>query len=232
MPRKEYVDLKSILQDKLPSKLEKDLQENERICPVCNGLGVVLEDNVYGVVGDTSELGKKFRFPYRRQAFTFCPNCYNGVQKLCPYCGKPYKDISHLHCDCEGQKKADEKARAEKWEKLLSKAKEVQENEIDTMLYCVEVAGYFDSISDFKDYWYDFISDIGGRPQRLWVTKKEEISIDADSLIEDVCSELHEDAKDNCDIDGLQKLLDSWCKEQTGATTYYPSYEKYVVIDW
>ena len=33
--------------------LEKDLQDHEDICPVCHGLGVVLDNNVYGVKGDT-----------------------------------------------------------------------------------------------------------------------------------------------------------------------------------
>lgn len=30
----------------------------------------------------------------------------------------------------------------------------------------------------------------------------------------------------------LQKLLDGWCKEQTGTATYYPCYKEYVKIDW
>lgn len=38
----------------LPDSLEKDLQDNEEICPVCHGLGVVIDKNVYGIKGDTS----------------------------------------------------------------------------------------------------------------------------------------------------------------------------------
>ena len=37
------------------------------------------------------------------------------------------------------------------------------------------------------------------RPQRLWVTSKVELSIDAANVIEDACSELHEDAVDCSD---------------------------------
>ena len=44
-----------------------------------------------------------------------------------------------------------------------------------------------------------------------------EISLDADSIIESSCDELH---------------IDDWCKEQTGTTTYYPCYKEYVMIDW
>ena len=44
--------------------------------------------------------------------------------------------------------------------------------------------------------------------------------------------ELHEDAYEQCDIGSLQNLLDVWCKDQTGTTTYYPCYKQYVKIDW
>jgi hypothetical protein len=53
-------------------------------------------------------------------------------------------------------------------------------------------------------------------------------------IAENVCDEfeLHEDALGNCDSESLQKLLDEWCKEQTGATTYKPFFEQYVVIPY
>lgn len=34
------------------------------------------------------------------------------------------------------------------------------------------------------------------------------------------------------DTDALQKLLDDWRKKQIGATTFYPCYKQYVLIDW
>lgn len=42
----------------------------------------------------------------------------------------------------------------------------------------------------------------------------QEISIDVDSVIENACDDLHEDACENCDYGSLQKALDEWCKEQ------------------
>ena len=42
----------------LPDTLEKDLQDNEIICPVCHGLGVALRNNIYGIKGDTSEAAR------------------------------------------------------------------------------------------------------------------------------------------------------------------------------
>lgn len=70
------------------------------------------------------------------------------------------------------------------------------------------------------------------RPVRLWITSVGKISIDAANVIEEACSDLHEDAYDQCDEGSLQKLLDDWCKEQTGTTTYYPCFKRYVEIDW
>ena len=70
------------------------------------------------------------------------------------------------------------------------------------------------------------------RPVRLWVTSVEKISVDATNVIENACSDLHEDAYERCDEGSLQKLLDDWCKEQTGTTTYYPCYKQYVEINW
>ena len=70
------------------------------------------------------------------------------------------------------------------------------------------------------------------KPERLWVTSVEEISIDAGDVIEDACDGLWEEASEQCDREGLQDLLDNWCKKQTGATTYYPCYKEYVIIDW
>ena len=66
----------------------------------------------------------------------------------------------------------------------------------------------------------------------MWVTTEENIHMDANNLIEYACSDLHEDAVENCNTDELQKLLDKWCKEQTGTSTYYPCYKEYVIIHW
>ena len=59
-----------------------------------------------------------------------------------------------------------------------------------------------------------------------------EISIDADSVIENACDGLHEDALENCDSAALQNVIDKWCENQSGTTTYYPCYEEFVKIDW
>ena len=234
LPRRVEVNLYQEIQKVFPEILVKDLSENERICLVCNGIGMKLTNNVYGIKGDTSEIGRKMLFPYKHQALSFCQSCFNGVQRLCPYCGKPYVNQSYLHCNCEGQKKADEEKRIKEWNEKVSKAVAVDEKDVDTMLYCEEFDKYYDAIGDFfDDYAANYMDEeVYTKPVRLWVTSVEKIHIDAADVTADACEYLHEDAYDQCDIGSLQKLLDAWCKDQYGATTYLPSFKQYVLIDW
>lgn len=233
LPRRVEVNLYQEIRKAFPEILEKDLSENERICPICNGLGMRLANNVYGIKGDTSEMGRKMIFPYKHQALSFCQACFNGVQRLCPYCGKPYVNQSYLHCDCAGQKNADKEKSIKEWNEKFSKAAEVDEKDVDTMLYCEEFDEYYDSTDDFfDDYAANYSDGDYERPNVLWVTTVEKIHIDAEDVAANACEYLHEDAYDQCDIGSLQKLLDEWCKDQYGATTYFPSFKQYVLIDW
>ena len=109
----------------------------------------------------------------------------------------------------------------------------VDEKDVDIMLYCEEFDEYYETVDDFfDDYACSHEEDGDERPVRLWVTSVEKIFVDAANVIENACSDLHEDAYERCDEGSLQKLLDDWCKEQTGTTTYYPCYKQYVEIDW
>lgn len=237
LTHREEVNLHEAIQKSFPRILIKDLTEHERICPVCNGLGMRIEDNVYGIKGDTSEVGRKYHFPYKHQSLSFCQSCFNGVQRLCTYCGQPYKNQAYLHCDCEGQKKADEEERIKKWNEKVANAVAVDEKDVDTMLYCEEFDEYYDTVDDFFDDYSCNYEDmeVYNKPERLWVTSDRKIFIDASYIIENACEDLYEDARDNIsdkDIKQLQSFLDNWCKKQIGTTTYYPCYEQYVEIDW
>lgn len=231
---KVLVDIQDTAKKILPQYLIKDLQEHERICPICHGLGMRIENNVYGIRGDKSEAGQREHFPYKHQALSFCQSCYNGVQKLCSYCGEPYKQRGYCHCDCEGQKKADKEKRMMKWEETVVKANEVQESDVTTYLYCEEFDSYYSEVNDFFEEYEREYSDeeIYTKPERLWVCDVSEISINAADVLETACSDLHEDAYKNCDKDSLQEFFDGWCKKQSGTTTYYPCYKEYVIIDW
>ena len=62
LTRREEVNLYETIQKSFPEILIKDLTEYERICPICNGLGMRIEDNNYGIKGDSSEAGRKYHF--------------------------------------------------------------------------------------------------------------------------------------------------------------------------
>ena len=225
---REKINLYKTVKKIFPKILIKDLDENERICPECHGLGMKINNQVYYGI----EKNGLINFPYRTEALSFCPHCFNGVQKICRYCGQPYKH----HCNCEEQLAEDLKAREQKWQETISKAKEVDEKDVTTMLYCEENEKYYSTVDDFaEDFMYNYselFDDLGIRPTRLWVTSEEKLHIDADAIVLDACSTLCEDAEYACDNDSLQKLLDNWCEEQTATTTYYPCYKEYVVVHW
>lgn len=222
----------------LPDTLEKDLQDNEAICPVCHGLGVVLDNNVYGIKGDTSEAAKKSMFPYNHQAIKFCPNCYNGVICLCEYCGKQITKGYISKCDCEQYKAKEEEEKRIKYQEIIQKAKEVDIKSVTTYLYDEETDHYFAEIEDFIDEYRDntdFADDeemLENLPEVLWVCSESDISMDAYSIVENACSDLHEDAFDNVSdvVEELQELLDDWCNKQSGTKTYYPCYKEYVRV--
>ena len=232
------INVEEEIQHILPDTLEKDLMDDEEICPICHGLGVVLDNNIYGIKGDTSEAAKRSHFPYNHQAIKFCPNCYNGVIRLCEYCGKMLPR-GRLKCDCKQQKAKDKEEVRIKYQKTLEKAKEVDIKLVSSYLYNENTEKYFSGIEDFIDVYENEIDFenyeemLANLPEVLWVCSEEDISMDADYFIASACEELHEDAEDNISYEDrkeLQQLLDEWCKKQSGTKTYYPCYKEYVRV--
>ena len=221
----------------LPNTLEKDLRENEEICSVCHGLGIVKRNQPYGIKED--EKSSKVNW-YDNEYFVWCPNCYFGVIKKCVYCGKILPK-GRTKCDCEKQRENDEKERIIKYQETISKATEVDLKDFgsDTWLYDEQTDDYFSDVDCFVDSYKDNEEFTDGKemlenlPEVLWLCDNVDISIDADSIIENACEELHEEAEENIfrqDREELQEFLDNWCKKQTGTTTLYPNYKKYVRV--
>lgn len=236
----------------LPVYLQKDLRDNEDICEVCGGTGVIKNDYIFyceapGGIEKTPAIMKK----YNNEHLTLCPNCYFGVIKKCKYCGKILNKMS-IRCNCEGYQEKEKLEYDKKYNELLTKAKEVFPNE-----YCNEEVlysgGLYDDIGEFGGYYFDIEDFIGeykelykGRyssllsfdeffeekvPKVLWICEKHELSIDAYSIVEQACEELYEDAIEQIqDIHELQSFLNEWTKKQTGTTTYYPAYKKYIKV--
>lgn len=236
--RTEYVNVNNLI----PNKLKKDLQDDEAICDSCGGLGIVVSDNVYGIKGDKSFRAKNNIFPYKHQSLSFCPYCYNGVQKVCEFCGTKLTRMGECQCLNSVNKRNEEKLASdlETRARRIKNAKKVDEKDIDEYLYCEETDDYYFNSDEFINSWlsnldisqYGSIDNIlDSIPNILWVTDARKIHIDAYQIAEEACDELHEDAYDNCDISELQRLIDKWCEKQTGTETYFPSYNEYVVIN-
>lgn len=79
--------------------LTKELAENEIICPTCKGFGLMVYENPFYL---KDEQANKFD-KHVVESLGYCPDCYNGKVKVCPYCGRKLKKNSP--CDCQGAKK-------------------------------------------------------------------------------------------------------------------------------
>lgn len=128
-----------------------------------------------------------------------------------------------------------------KYQEKISKAEDVNIKDIDSDMwfYDEQTDDYFSDIDCFVDAYkdsdeYEFDEDMmTNLPEVLWLTDSVDISMDADSIIESACEELHEDAYENIsgsDRKELQNMLDEWCSKQTGTRTVYPNYKKYVRV--
>ena len=242
-PNHLVIDAIPYLQNIMGDGLIKDLQNDEAICPVCHGTGLALSNNPYGLADDPDQ---SKMFPYEHQSVVSCRNCYNGVVKKCKYCGKLLNRHTY-QCDCEGSRKAREQERIQKSneeeKERISKAKIIEWNdpiaEQLVMLYSEYFSdneGYFSDWDEFFDDWYDNHENIDDdRPKYVWSTKTTEISFDADSIIENACDDLCEEAEDqisNTDRKELQDLLNQWAAKQTGTTTYDVDYKYAIRIPW
>lgn len=225
----------------LPETLEKDLQDDEIICPVCHGLGIIKKDYNFGVKEDDIEKHFKLNW-YDNEYFTLCPQCYFGRLKTCKYCGKVLsKDFNR--CDCEEFLEQEREEQRIKYQETIDKAKEIELKDAAYYIYDAESEKYFSDEDEFSDHYWDLYQE-GDHdcfnfdeyfekhiPKVLWNCKEVKMSIDADSIIENACDDLHEDARDNItDEKELQEFLDKWCEKQSGTTTYYPSYKEYIRV--
>ena len=212
---------------KMVFELKKDLAEDMIVCNHCHGAGLEIEDNVYGIKGDTTHIG--VHFPYKHQTLSFCRYCAFGVQEICPACGS--RKLRNKACPCGAADKEREerykKESAERWEKA-SKIRVKSLVSPYECFYIENIDRYIFDIDELDDLIEDY--ELEKSELRIYVTKKTVISIDATDVAESACDGLHEDAYDECDTESLQKLLDDWCKEQTGTTTYSPNYSIGVIM--
>jgi hypothetical protein len=87
--------------------------------------------------------------------------------------------------------------------------------------------GHFYSVEDVREYCDDHGLEL---PKYVSATYPVALHIDADSVLECAVDEHHEGAYDQCDVAGLQKLLDAWCEAQK-VTSYNEDRSKVVLLD-
>ena len=98
-PTHNIIDVMPYLKEIMGNGIIKDLQDNEVICPRCHGTGLAVRNNEYGLSGDPDK--KAGMFPYKHQSISACPDCYNGVLRVCPHCGK-HLTRHDYQCNCTG----------------------------------------------------------------------------------------------------------------------------------
>lgn len=226
MLRTEYIDVDFNL------KLKKDLQEHEVICSHCGGTGLQVDNNPFGIKSENS----KIHFPYKQQTIVGCRHCYNGVQKKCLHCDKIF-ERQEYQCNCEQSKQERFQERQDKDSEIWNKAKKISFEEASdkyTMLYVHDSDKYI-MIDEFEDWIHDEFLELDEiKLLRVYGTQEMDLSMDADDIIENACSDLHEDARDNISVQeekSLQILLDQWCEENSaGTTTYYADYNVGILL--
>jgi len=235
LPRKVIIDTIPIF----PRTLEKDLQENEVICETCKGLGVIVDNNPYYLKEEGSDLNNLF--PYKKQSIRFCPDCYNGVRRVCKFCGKP-GDRGYIypedHCDCEGAKKF----RAQKELKcILERYKKAKKITLQDAIYNGIEMVYIDNTDSFvpieqlEEEVEEILRDNPNKNLRIYSTIKRSLYLDAREILESEIEsqDLHDEAYENIPEDKIEELqcfLDQWLKEISGTETYEPDFNTAIVI--
>lgn len=230
MNDKEYVE------GLINTPLVKDLQKNESICSLCYGTSIVKSEQSFREKHDTE--WKKHEY------FHNCPNCYFGVVNLCEYCGKQLPK-GRNQCTCDGFTKYLRKQKVEKEAEILEKAEEKPGYEFDVFYsehYYLN-DGFFSEWEDFFNAWNSYLIGIGensieyinNRPKYVWGTYAEYMELDADSIVENACSDFPESTGDSispAERDDLQALLNQWVKKVNPSPTYYQDIKHKVLIPW
>lgn len=223
------LNIKEEIRKITPDTLEHCLHDNEIICPVCHGLGVVKQSF-------------QFSAGHKTECLVMCPYCLFGHAKTCEYCGKVLqRNINKCNCS-QAQQHLDEKLK-EEYQRTIDKATEIDLQDCSCYLYDYSSGEFFSDECEFAEYWWNQYQEEQMNwhsfqeffreyvPDVVWYCEEEKIHLDADNIIEEACENLHEDARDSVvDENELQEFLDKWCKKQSRTTTYFPCYEKYIKV--
>lgn len=213
----------------LSINLQKNLQEDEVICPNCKGTGIQVNDNKFGL--GKFDIGNPF--PYKHQVIGGCNHCYNGIQKVCKHCGELLgRQIAH---DCEGARKEKNKKYNQQDLDKWNKAEKISLKEACNKLEWVYVDNteHFCEIDSLEEYIKDEFKLEDYSSIRVYGTYKTDINLSASNIIQNAIDDLHEDAGDNISHKEeleLQEMLDKWVEGISGTETYWPDWEYGILI--
>ncbi len=205
-----------------------EMGEGERVCPKCLGAVVAA-----GTKGDT------FTGPDVDGLYiTVCRECDGGRQRQCPFCGE--WSAHPALCRCPGRHDA---GKARRLAAEIAKFDTAQHLTVEQARAAGIAYVYFpgedgDRLVEIGDIEWQADERRGdwkdSRPLFAWATIKEVLTLDADSIIENACEPLHEDARDNIGAEAegeLQVLLNAWCeKHGKYCDTYYPDHRRAVIV--
>jgi hypothetical protein len=225
--RREQIDVTEVLKQCFGETvtLIKDLQEHERVCTACKGLGCIKRALPYGLEGEHG-------FNYVQEYVQPCPNCYNGIEQLCEHCAEPlnrgYTSGTHW-CNCEKASAARHAEAKEKEAKRLAAAKRVPLGEYAGEMLFVARNEHFICVEDAHD------------PNEIYYACDAHtnwLRPAADELLEQLDNAAAEEWEDfeGLDVtpeakDALQNLLDKWFDEHIKLNTlYYADHDTVVVV--
>jgi len=226
------IDTKKALSH-MPDTIEKQLKENQAICPYCNGFGLIRIDRRDWLIDPREE--------YHDDFFHTCHFCNSGVVNVCRFCGEFIEKTRGDYCNCEGYQEhrktlveQAEKERFDKAEKIT--LDEAINRGIKAVVWGDDDYIFFDQDDVYEWIECEYDNNPGltkdNCPDYVWATDAIHFSFDVGNILEDACSDLHEDAYDNLvDIEELEAFCENWIAKQDGATSYYPDYKIAVLID-
>lgn len=192
----------------LPATFTRTLREGQSICQTCGGLGFVFEPTPH-----------------------ICGDCIGGVQQICPHCGRPVRSLWD-HCCSDWFNALAERTRIEQ-AKVFAKAEKISIDEArrrGIKLLC----RHRDHTVFPLDEAEQNIEQTDETPSGFYPAKMyDKLHLDAYSIVEDACSDLHEEALGRISDDAigeLQALLDQWVSGISGTESYGHDYSVFVMV--
>jgi RNA polymerase subunit RPABC4/transcription elongation factor Spt4 len=225
----------SVLLD-LKLKIERKLEENEVICPRCNGTSIHIEGVDLAVISDGVYKLKDFG---KHETIVGCNDCYYGIQKVCKHCQGLYGRRKY-QCDCDGAKSERRYLQSqkdmEKWN-TIPKISYKDALEKYTQLYIENFDCFVqvDCLSEELEWRIEEDEEIDIEHLRVYGTSVTHAEFDAIHILESACDNLHEDAYErassNVDMNKMQVYLDEIAKLiESDTTTYHPNYNVGILL--